>query len=126
MTRKAAAFLIVAVVTAGGVIQLLARQQMPDDVAANPTQVKVLLENDKVRVIDIIVKPGEKQVMHAHPAYVSYVVAGGTMKSHLADGSITDMMLTAGQTLYREPLTHWSENVGRTTVHLVDVELKGK
>jgi hypothetical protein len=29
-----------------------------------------------------------------------------------------------GDTFYRDPLTHWTENVGTTTLHLVVIELK--
>jgi hypothetical protein len=29
-----------------------------------------------------------------------------------------------GQTIYRDPLTHWAENIGTTTIRLLLVELK--
>ena len=40
------------------------------------------------------------------------------------DGKTTESELVTGETLYREPLTHWAENIGTTTVHLILVELK--
>jgi quercetin dioxygenase-like cupin family protein len=33
-----------------------------------PKNCKVLLENDRVRVIRVVTKPGEKIEMHSHPA----------------------------------------------------------
>jgi hypothetical protein len=32
--------------------------------------------------------------------------------------------MKAGDTVYREPLTHWAENIGTTTLRLIVVELK--
>ena len=41
-----------------------------DVVKVAPEHYKVLLENDKVRVLEVRIKPGEKEAMHAHPATV--------------------------------------------------------
>jgi quercetin dioxygenase-like cupin family protein len=113
-------------VTAGFGIRVRAQAKLPDDPTANPKLVRVAFENERVRVLDITVKPGETAVMHSHPAYVAYVVSGGTFKIRTPDGKVEEMTLTSGTTLYREPLSHSSENVGKTTVHLIDVELKGQ
>ena len=37
---------------------------------------------------------------------------------------VSHMTYTAGQTAYRDPVTHWAENIGKTTIHLIVVELK--
>ena len=41
-----------------------------DPVLAHPDFFKVLLENDRVRVIDDLVPAGAKVAMHSHPEYV--------------------------------------------------------
>ena len=97
-----------------------------DAAVANPKTVHVTLENDKVRVLEAELPPGAKEQVHSHPASVIYVIAGGKVRNHAADGTATERELKAGDTLYREPLTHWTENIGATTVHLILVELKDR
>ena len=52
------------------------------------------------------------------------VIEGGKVRNHLADGKVVESELATGQTLYREPTTHWAENIGTTTIRLILVELK--
>ena len=100
----------------------LARAQ--DAAVANPKTVHVKLENERVRVLEADIPPGTVEKIHSHPACVIHVVAGGRMRSHTPDGKSSDAELVAGTTTYREPVTHWAENVGPSTVRLVIVELK--
>ncbi len=99
-----------------------ARAQDPAVVNANTIRVK--LENDRVRVLEATLKPGDKEQMHSHPAYVIYVIDGGKVRNHAADGKTTETELKSGEVLYRDPLTHWAENIGTTTMHMILVELK--
>jgi len=71
-----------------------------------------------------VLKPGDKERLHSHPAYVFYVVEGGRIRNHGVDGKTNETELRPGQAFYRDPLTHWAENVGTTTVRVVLVELK--
>jgi len=43
-----------------------------DMVKVAPKNCKVLLDNDRVRVIRVVSKPGEKMEMHSHPAHIVY------------------------------------------------------
>jgi quercetin dioxygenase-like cupin family protein len=43
-----------------------------DPVKVEPNTSTVLLENDRVRVLDVQIKPGEKTAMHSHPAALVY------------------------------------------------------
>ena len=95
-----------------------------DPAVVNAKTIRVTLENSRVRVLEAKLQPGEKEAMHSHPAYVVYVVAGGKIRNHGADGKVSDGELEAGTTVYREPLTHWAENIGDTAIHLILVELK--
>ena len=88
--------------------------------------VKVKFENERVRVMEASIPPGHKEKMHSHPAYVIYVISGGKVRNHAVDGTTTDSTYNTGDVHYREPLTHWAENIGTTTLHLILVELKGK
>ena len=95
-----------------------------DPVTVNASTIKVKLDNPRVRVLDVTLKPGEKEKTHSHPAYVVYIIEGGKVRNHAADGSVAEAEFKAGDVLYRDPLTHWAENIGNTTIRLVLVELK--
>jgi len=95
-----------------------------DPAVVNPHTVKVTFENEHVRVFEAVLKPGQKEALHSHPRTVVYVIQGGRMRNHPENGAATEAQLTAGQTMYREPLTHWAENIGTTTMRLVVVEMK--
>ena len=85
-----------------------------DPVTTSPKFYKVLLENDQVRVLEYRLKPGEKEPMHSHPAGVIYVLSDATVKFTTPDGKTGGGPATAGQTFWREPITHAVENVGTT------------
>jgi quercetin dioxygenase-like cupin family protein len=95
-----------------------------DPAVVNAATVHVRLENDRVRVLESELPPGAREQLHSHPACVLHVLAGGKGRNHLADGTVTETELKTGDTLYREPTTHWAENVGTTTIHVLIVELK--
>jgi len=95
-----------------------------DPVQVNAKFIKVKLDNPRVRVFESVLQPGDKEQMHSHPAYITYVVAGGKIRNHLADGKTAEVELKTGDVLYREALTHWSENIGTTPLDVVIVELK--
>jgi len=95
-----------------------------DPAVVNAKTIRVTFENARVRVLEAVLQPGDKERLHQHPAYVFYVIAGGKVRNHAADGKTTDSELAAGDTIYRDPLTHFAENIGTTTIRLVLVELK--
>jgi quercetin dioxygenase-like cupin family protein len=77
-----------------------------------------------VRVLEATLKPGDKEKTHSDPAYLIYVIAGGKVGTHGTDRTVTDAELRARDVIYREPVTHWAENIGNTTIRLELVELK--
>ena len=95
-----------------------------DVLVANPKTTKLRTENDKVRVIEATIPPGAKENMHSHPASLIYVIAGGKARNHYPDGSTKDAVFKTNDVVYREPLTHWAENIGKTTMRLIVIELK--
>ena len=95
-----------------------------DPLVVNPKSITLKLENSRVRVLEATLEPGAKEKTHSHPAYVIYVIAGGKVRNHLADGTVTETEFRTGDVIYREPITHWAENIGNTTIRLELVELK--
>jgi beta-alanine degradation protein BauB len=94
-----------------------------DAAAVTPKVAKVRLENDRVRVLEFVSDPGDKEDWHFHPASVVYVLSGGTLRICTPDGECDDVEFTAGEVLFRGPRTHTTENVGKTRLHAILVEL---
>jgi len=96
-----------------------------DPAVVNANTIKVKLENDRVRVLEATLPPGAKEQPHSHPAYVIYVIEGGKTRNHAADGKTAEIEFKAGDVIYRDAIpTHWAENIGTTTIHLILVEIK--
>ena len=95
-----------------------------DPLVVNSKTIALKLENSRVRVLEASLKPGDKERVHSHPAYVIYVIEGGKVRNHASDGTISEAEFRTGDVIYREPLTHWAENIGNTTIRLELVELK--
>jgi quercetin dioxygenase-like cupin family protein len=103
---------------------VVTRAAAQDAAAVSPKVVKVKLENDRVRVLEAISNPGDREGWHSHPATVVYVVAGGKLRISTPDGKSSDVEFKTGDTLYRAPVTHSAENIGNTQLHVIIVELK--
>ena len=93
----------------------------PLDVASNVYKFK--MENDQLRVLNAIFKPGNKAVMHHHPDHLVYVVEGGKMKL-TSQGKTDTLELKAGDAIFLKAQSHEAENIGKTTITLLVVELK--
>ena len=121
---KRTSILISLLVVAGFVRGDASVSNVQDPVTVNAKTISVKLDNPRVRVLDVTLKPGEKEQTHSHPAYVVYVIQGGKVRNHASDGTVAEAEFKAGDVVYRDPLTHWAENIGNTTLRLVLVELK--
>jgi quercetin dioxygenase-like cupin family protein len=96
-----------------------------DVLAAASNAYRLLLENDKVRTMEVRLKPGEKAPMHNHPHdHVVYVKNDAKFKLSFPDGKSSVVDLKAGQTLWMEAGPHETENVGTTEGHNIVMELK--
>jgi quercetin dioxygenase-like cupin family protein len=83
---------------------------------------KLLAEDDRVRVLKFEPKKGDKTPVHSHPATVVYVIKGGRVRVTLADGTVRESEFKAGDTLIRPPVTHSDEALD--DLEMVIVELK--
>ncbi len=85
---------------------------------------KVYLENDRVRVLEYRIKPGEKNAMHSHPDYLWFALVPEKFKLTLSDGKTIDSEAKAGEVFFSEAENHAYENVGSTEAHGFLIELK--
>jgi quercetin dioxygenase-like cupin family protein len=90
------------------------------------------LENDRVRVLDTEIKPGDQTPVHTHrwPA-VHYVLGWSNFVRRDESGTVlldtrtTTFAETPPQVLWGEPLSaHSLENVGTASLHIISVEQK--
>lgn len=92
-----------------------------DTLQVNSDTVTLRFENDRVRVLESVLKV--KENAHSHPVYVTYVLDPGRVRCH-RDGTTSEHVYKKGEILYREPLTHWCENIGKTAPRVIMFELK--
>jgi len=109
----------------------------PDDYAseleAAPGNLEVgtaiWFENDRIRVWEILLQPGERGAFHSHVTnYFWTVVEGSRGLQRFADGTFVVRDYLVGETKYLEhtletALIHDLENIGDSTLRFVTVEL---
>jgi beta-alanine degradation protein BauB len=89
----------------------------------------VWFENDRIRVWEILLQPGERGAFHSHVTnYFWTVVEGSRGLQRFADGTFVVRDYLVGETKYLEhtpenALIHDLENVGDSTLRFVTVEL---
>jgi quercetin dioxygenase-like cupin family protein len=84
---------------------------------------KQVMENDRVRVLQVVFKPGDIAKMHHHPDHVIYAIQGGKIKI-TSEGKTNEMELKPGGALFLTAQDHEAQNTGKTTINLLVVELK--
>lgn len=105
-----------------------------DALVAAPDHHRLLLENERVRVLDTRIAPGERTPVHTHqwPAVHSVVSWSDFVRRDAEDVAMVDTRRgdatrTPPTVLWGEPLgPHSLENVGATLLHVISVELKGQ
>src|SRR6476646_605708 len=118
-------YILSLVLLVGGLVQSdVGFTRSQDPLVVNSKTIALKFENSRVRVLEATLKPGDKEKTHSHPAYVIYVIEGGKTRSHAADGTVSEAEFKTGDVIYRDPLTHWAENISNTTIRLELVDLK--
>jgi quercetin dioxygenase-like cupin family protein len=95
-----------------------------DAVTVAPEIYKILLENDRVRVLDVTGEPGTRSPMHSHPDSVMHAVSDASIVITDNEGESNAVDVPAGITFWSPASSHSVENVGSGTVHFIRIELK--
>ena len=96
-----------------------------DPLKVAPDMYKLLFENERVRVMEVTFKPGQKIAAHSHPDHFVTVLEAGKLKISKPDGTSNEVDLQKEQVLWINAETHWAENTGKSEVKLLVTELKG-
>ncbi len=108
------------------------RPEALDALVAAPDHHTLLFENDAVRILDTRITPGSRTPVHTHrwPGAL-YVLSWSSFVRRDDRGEVTldsrtvPALAKAPQALWTPPLVpHSLENVGRTDLRVISVELK--
>jgi len=111
------------IVVAGVLVLVSAPVLVAQDVMQSGARhLKVLAEDDRVRVLELAPKKGDKTAVHSHPYSVLYVVKGGRIRSTLPDGSTKVSELKSGEVLLRQPVTHSDEALDDLKAVLIEIK----
>ena len=100
-----------------------------DPATSDPRSYRVVLENERVRVLEYKSRPGLGvcgQGMHYHPAHLTVSLTGAKIKRTLADGKVTFAEIAPGHVFFSEAETHSAEVIGGLGTRTYIIELKGK
>ena len=98
---------------------------MADDaVKIAPHVYKSVLENSRVRVLEIRTQPGETSELHSHPDMVLYAVTDCDWKLTGPDGEVVEARIPQGQTIFLDATTHRAEDIGTAGSFAIAVELQ--
>ncbi len=95
-----------------------------DAIKVAPQAYKLVLENQRVRVLEYRGGPGTRAAMHSHPDLAAVAIRGGKVKFTSPDGQSAEAELQDGQVMFFDATEHATENVGTTDIHILLVELK--
>jgi hypothetical protein len=94
-----------------------------DPVLTNPGLYRVVLENDRVRVLEYRDRPGDRTTPHRHPDSVMHTLS--SFRRRLSSGGReVEVELQAGTTIWFAAQEHSGENIGETETHVIFIELK--
>lgn len=94
-----------------------------DPLITDPGLYRLVFENERVRVLEYLDRPGDRTSPHRHPD--SVMVTLSSFRRRLSSGGSTvDVEIPSGQVRWLDAQEHSGENVGNTPTHTVFVELK--
>jgi hypothetical protein len=110
-------------------ILVLAESAEAQDAArVQPQSYRVAFENDQLRVLDYNSRPGMGVCgngMHSHPAHLTVVIAGGSVRIKTPDGKTVEQHdVPPGAVFWSEAETHSVENISGGNVRSLLIELK--
>jgi len=100
---------------------------MAKDTVKASEHVKILLDNEQVRVLKVSRPPGTKVPMHTHPTFLSYYFNSALIKVTLPNGKIIELDIPEGKLTWKpDGAKHAVEVLGTNTLNALVVELKTK
>jgi hypothetical protein len=95
-----------------------------DPAKTDADKYKVVLENERVRVLEYRDRPGDKTTMHMHPDFVVVARSAFTRRLTLPGGKTLAREFKPGEVLWSDAQSHIGENIGDTDTNVLIIELK--
>jgi quercetin dioxygenase-like cupin family protein len=95
-----------------------------DAVTVAPHVHKTLFKTERVRVLDVTVKPGDVAKMHSHPENIVVVLEGGKLEFTGENGIKKEAVLGKDAVLHNQAGRHAVANKGPDTIRVIQIELQ--
>ena len=121
-------FLLVAFLAGAAAASLAQRggAAVRDAVTADPKHYSVSFENEVVRLLRVKYEPGEKSVMHRHPASCAVFLTDQTFNFTLPDGTTEPAAVPAGALGCSDANVHLPQNIERDAAEFIMIEFKDR
>lgn len=96
-----------------------------DAVMVSPETHKVVFENDKLRVVEVTIQPGQKEPLHTHPyKNVMIVENPSTITYYDRNGAVMKEVKVEGVSFLEPADEHATQNTGGEEFKAFRIELK--
>ena len=98
-----------------------------DAARMQPQAYRVVLENDRIRVLEFVSRPGTGMCgigTHSHPAHLTVALSDAAVRVTLPNGQTINAASKIGDVMWSEAETHATENVGGADARALIVEIK--
>ena len=95
-----------------------------DAVSIAPDVYSVVVENDRVRVLEVRMRPGVSSAMHSHPDTVVVMIKGAKTRFSEPGEDPVEMDIPDASAMFMEGMDHSVENIGTNEAHGFIIELK--
>lgn len=100
-------------------------KSIPDVLDVSESGYTLLFENDRLRVMELQLEPGQISPMHYHPNdHAVFILNDAKLKLSLPDGDSAEYKLKSGKILWIEAGSHETENIGNTVARNIVTEVK--
>jgi beta-alanine degradation protein BauB len=95
-----------------------------DAIRVAPQVYKVVLENERVRVLSFVTEPGQTWPLHSHPDSVAISISEYSVRNIIPGQAPTERHSKPGDVRWISATSHIGQNSGTTEMRGVIVELK--
>lgn len=99
-------------------------QEKRDPVKVGPNIYKTVLDNERVRAMEVTFKKGDSIAMHDHPDHMAYALTDGKLQITPEGKPAQEFEIEKGQALWIPAEAHQARNIGDGELRLLVVELK--
>lgn len=87
---------------------------------------KLILDNERVKMSEVRIGPGERLPTHTHGRYINYVLSDAKVRVIPKEGTAVEGEFKRGFVAYTDVVgvTHSIENIGSTEAVTLEIELK--